>query len=167
MNLSEARRLFAYDRWANSRVATVVGELDEARRTAVLVSSYPSIIDTFAHLIGAEWVWLRRFQGESPAGFPDWLEAPSFDDLVRRLAAVEAERERLLESLGEPDLDRELAYRNLAGTPFRNRLGDLFVHVVNHSSYHRGQLTTLLRQVGATPIGTDYVQYCREEGAPA
>ncbi len=48
------------------------------------------------------------------------------------------------------------------GTPHRNRLLDLLLHVVNHSSYHRGQLTTMLRRVGATPVATDYVYFKRD-----
>ncbi|HUO84444.1 MAG TPA: DinB family protein, partial [Thermoanaerobaculia bacterium] len=84
-------------------------------------------------------------------------------DLKTRLAAVESERDDLLQSLTDDDLESSLNYRTLAGDAYESRLLDLLLHVVNHSTYHRGQLTTMLRQVGAKPPSSDYVFYLREQ----
>jgi uncharacterized damage-inducible protein DinB len=83
------------------------------------------------------------------------------EDLRARLARVEAERAAFLSGLTDEDLERPLAYRTLDGTAHTTRLLDLLLHVVNHSTYHRGQLTTLLRQAGGAPPATDYVVYTR------
>jgi len=164
MTVEEIRSLYAYNRWANARLLEVIAGLPEDRLTAAIPSSFPSILGTLAHIVAAEWVWLRRWRGENPTAFPDWLSAPSLGPVREKLAEVEVERAAFVASLSDQDLERPLDYETLAGDPFRNRLADLLVHVVNHSSYHRGQLTTMLRQVGATPVATDYVLYKRETG---
>lgn len=162
MSASEIRTLFEYNRWANARFVEVIATLGDDQLTASVESSFPSILGTLGHVVAAEWGWLRRWKGENPTAFPDWLKAPTLDGLRARLAEVEAEREDFLAPLDDEALSRPLDYRTLNGSPGRNRLVDLCRHVVNHSSYHRGQLTTLLRQVGAAPVSTDFIVFLRE-----
>jgi uncharacterized damage-inducible protein DinB len=161
MTLDDLHSLYAYNQWANARFFEAIEGLDETRRTAPLESSFPSVIATLGHIVGAEWIWLSRWQGTSPAGFPEWLQNPTLEDLRSRLTQVESDRTAFLAGLTEDDLQRPLAYKLLNGTASSTRLLDLLLHVVNHSTYHRGQVTTLLRQVGATPPATDYVVYTR------
>lgn len=162
MTLDHIRTLYAYDHWANARMLAAMRELPPDQLTRPLVSSFPSILATFAHLVGAEWVWLQRWRGISPANFPVWVTSPQLEDLAVTLAQVEAGREQFLADLTDADLDSTLDYHLLSGKAQSNRLADLLLHVVNHSTYHRGQLTTLLRQVGAPPPATDYVVFRRE-----
>lgn len=164
MKIEEIQSLFAYNCWANARLLRVIGSLHDEQLSAEIESSFPSILETIAHIVGAEWGWLRRWKGESPTALPDWLEDPSFEQLSARLADVESERDWFLASLTDEDLERELSYQTLDGTPHRDRLAALFLHLVNHSTYHRGQLTTMLRQVGGTPVATDLVLFERPEG---
>lgn len=162
MTLEHIRSLYAYNRWANARFFEVLATLDPSQLTLRLESSFPTILATLAHLIGAEWIWLRRWKGESPTEAPRFVAEPELPGLHAKLAEIDAERDRLLAALDEEDLAAPLSYRTMDGTPYRDRLGDLLVHVVNHSTYHRGQLTTLLRQVGATPPATDFVVFVRD-----
>lgn len=157
MNVEYFRRLFSYTEWANARMLEVVRGLSGEQFTRELVSSYPTIRDTLGHMIFAEWLWLQRWKGENPASRPDWTKQPSLETLDAQLREVERERAELLDSLTDEDVQRDLPYRSLAGDPLSAVLGDLMAHVVNHATYHRGQLTTMLRQVGATPPSTDFV----------
>jgi len=100
-------------------------------------------------------VWLRRWKGESPSAGPDWAASPSRETLRNKLREVETERSAFLASLSDSDLMQPITYRNLKGEEWRYLLGDLLLHLVNHSTYHRGQITTMLRQVGITPPSTD------------
>lgn len=161
MTADDVRALFDYNDWANGRLVEVLQTLDDETLRRPIVSSFPSLLATWGHMVGAEWVWLQRFRGTSPTAFPKWLEEPSLDDLNRRWEEVKTERRDLLSSLADDDLEHTLDYRNLGGKSFSNRLLDLCLHVTHHASYHRGQLTTMLRQVGAEPVSVDYVQYCR------
>lgn len=158
----QIRDLFAYDQWANARFAGVLAGLRDDQLTAHLKSSFPSLLGTFGHIVAAEWVWLCRWQGANPTTFPEWLASPRLEGLRAKLAEVEAERETLLRPLDDEGLQRPVDYKTFSGIAHRDRLADLCRHVVNHSSYHRGQLTTLLRQVGATAPVTDFIVFLRE-----
>lgn len=162
MTLQEARTHVAYNEWANARFVAALEALPEDQLSAHIESSFPSILLTLAHLVGAEWVWLRRWKGESPDSFPGWVTEPDFEDVQSMLADVEAERRAFLDSLQEWDLDQLIDYKTLSGNAYTTRLADLFLHLVNHSSYHRGQLTTMLRQVSAPPPATDFVLFKRK-----
>jgi uncharacterized damage-inducible protein DinB len=162
MTIDEARQLFDYGSWANARFFGVARGLTADQLEAPAAGSFPSIVGTLGHIVGAEWVWLRRWLGESPAGMPAWVAQPSLPDLEARLAAVEKERAALLASLEDRDLDRVVTYRTLSGQPFSDPLHELIRHVVNHSTYHRGQLVAQLRQIGQTPPGSDLLFYVRE-----
>jgi uncharacterized damage-inducible protein DinB len=157
MNVDEARRLFSYTEWANARFFDCARGLTEEQFTRHVPSSFPTIRDTLAHMVFADWLWLRRWKGENPTVRPEWTKEASLETLETRLREIERERTELLARLTDDELGRDFAYRNMAGDPFTNTLGDLMTHVVNHGTYHRGQLTTMLRQVGATPPATDFV----------
>jgi uncharacterized damage-inducible protein DinB len=128
-----------------------------------VASSFASVCGTLAHLVGAEWIWLRRWQGESPTTFPDWVATAALADLRSRLSAVEQEREALLAGMADADLDRPVSYRQLSGKAFSEPLGDLMRHVVNHSTYHRGQVATQFRQLGVKPPSTDLIVFLRRK----
>ncbi len=162
MRTSEARELFAYTAWANGLVFGAASELSEDQLRDAVASSFPSVAGTLAHIVGAEWVWLRRWVGESPGGYPDWVTRPVLAELKARLSAVESERETFLGGLSDGNLDRVVSYRTLRGQASSDPLGSLMRHVVNHSTYHRGQVATQLRQLGLKPPGTDLVIFLRQ-----
>jgi uncharacterized damage-inducible protein DinB len=88
-----------------------------------------------------------------------------FGDLRRRWAEVEGAQGAFVEGLSEADLDRVVSYRNTRGESFAQPLWMLLRHVVNHASYHRGQVVSQLREVGGSPTSTDFVLYQRLEDA--
>jgi uncharacterized damage-inducible protein DinB len=161
MSIDEARQLFAYGAWANDRVLAAAESLTEAQLVAAAASSFPSVAATLAHIVGAEWIWLRRWLGDNPAA-PEWTRGASLAELRRQLAVVEAERSSYLASLTDGGLEQVVSYRNLAGQAYSNRLCDLMRHVVNHSTHHRGQAIAQLRQFGVTPPNTDLITYLRQ-----
>ena len=161
MNINDVRRLFAYTEWANACIFSVVDDLTDEQYTRTIESSFPSIRATLAHIISVEWIWMRRWTGESPASPPGWASGAARDELRRRLSAVQAERTELLDSLNDDGLAAIVSYRSVKGDAFAYPLGEQMLHVANHSTYHRGQLTTMLRQAGATPPATDWLVFLR------
>ena len=157
MNVDYFRRLFSYTEWANARFLESARGLSGEQLTQHIPSSFPTIRDTLGHMVFAEWLWLQRWKGENPTTRPDWTKEPSLDTIETRLREVERERAELLATLTDDDVSRDFPYRNMAGEPYNAMLGEQMAHVVNHATYHRGQLTTMLRQVGATPPSTDLV----------
>lgn len=160
--VDEIRALFVYNRWANLRVLDAAAALDDERLRRDLGSSFPSVLATLAHIVASDWVWLRRWAGESPTGPPaDW-DLSGLEAVRSKWDEIEAERAGVLDALDDDALAREVAYRSTNGTPYTSRMDDMLRHVVNHATYHRGQVTTMLRQLGAAPVATDLIAYYRE-----
>lgn len=161
--MRELRRLYAFNRWANLRFLDAVERLSDEELGRDMKSSFPNVAATLVHLLGAEWVWLERWLGRSPVGFPDASKLNSVAEVRVRWDALWAEQRAFLDGLSDDDARRPVTYVNLAGNEFTQPLGDLLRHVVNHATYHRGQLTTLLRQLGHDAPSTDLVLYYRDE----
>ncbi len=162
MTIDEARELFGYGSWATALMISVAEALTREQIEAPATSSFPSIGATLAHIVGAEWLWLRRWQGESPPSMPIWTGTSTLPEIKAELATVEAERAAFLDRLTDADLEGVVSYRGFDGKTFAHPLGQLMRHVVNHSTYHRGQLATLLRQLGQAPPNTDFTRSLRE-----
>jgi uncharacterized damage-inducible protein DinB len=167
MTPENIRLLFAYDAWANARTRDACAKLSPEQFTRDLVSSFHSVRDTLAHIYGAQWIWLERFQGRSPGGLPAPADFPDLAALRARWSEVERDLLLYVGALKAPDLDRVLEYRTAKGATLSNPLWQSLQHLVNHGTYHRGQLTTLLRQLGGTPVSTDMIAFYRERAAQA
>lgn len=157
------RTLYAYNRWANHRIVGSAAELDAEQFIRDLASSYRSVRDTLRHILMAEWLWLMRWHGSSPmqSELPDFDKFATLDAIVDRWGEVEAEYELFIDTLTDARLRENLSYRNTRGEPFTQPLWHQMCHVPNHSSYHRGQITTMVRQLGATPAVTDFIVFLR------
>jgi uncharacterized damage-inducible protein DinB len=160
--VEELRELYAFNRWANEALLRAASRLTAEQLGRDLGSSFPSVLATLVHIAQADWVWLRRWHGESPTAPPPW-DTSTLDAVRQHWARVQDEREAFLSGLSDADVDRVIAYRNLAGEQLANPLWQLLRHVVNHATYHRGQVTTLLRQLGAETVATDLVRWYRLE----
>ncbi len=133
-------------------------------------SSFSSLRDTLWHLLVAEKVWLDRWVGRTPKTVPEAelyykevlgilarekLDTPAAFE--RPWHAVEHETRAYLNELREDALPRPLTYINHKGETWNYALWRTLVHVVNHQTYHRGQVSTLFRQLGADPPAVDFL----------
>jgi uncharacterized damage-inducible protein DinB len=158
-------RLLDYTEWANHRIVRAAARLEVDAYRRDLGASHGGVRGTLAHMLSAEWIWLERFKGNSPPKLIDEGEFPDVLALKERWSAVEAHRRAWFEGLKERTLHAPLQYRATDGRAFEAPLAELLQHVVNHSSYHRGQVTLLLRMLGARPVATDLVLFDRERTA--
>lgn len=161
----ELRELYAFNRWANARIRAVVATLTEDEYRRDLKNSFPSVRDTWLHIMASEWVWLARWLGTSPSGMPPEWQAYDREQVIQEWQALEAAQLAYVGKLTDADLDRRIQYINFAGQKFAQPLGHLMRHMVNHSTYHRGQITTMIRQLGRTAVSTDLVLFFREQDA--
>ena len=163
MTLPELRVLLDYHYWARDRMLTAVAALAPESFTRDLGSSFRSIRDTLVHLYSAEWAWYSRWQGASPTALLPVDEFPDVESIRRRWIDHEVKMRAFLEGLGDEGVDRVIEYTLLDGRPGRSIFWHMLQHVVNHGSYHRGQITTMLRQLGASaPKSTDMIVFHRE-----
>ena len=167
MVLGDLQRLLKFNEWANARVFEEVEKLTPEQQTKDLGSSFPSVALTAAHLVAAEWIWLKRWISDgSPIPFPDWAKSIDIAHLRLQLSEVEQERAVFMAGLAEEDIFALRHFRLLNGTEDKQPLDVMVTHVVNHSTYHRGQIATMFRQLGLKPTGTDFIVFAREGSRP-
>ncbi|MBK5284491.1 MAG: DinB family protein [Bacteroidia bacterium] len=151
-----------YNLWANKRVCDFLAEVEEEKLDREIVSSFTSLRKTIFHAYGAEALWLKRLGGESPSAFPSY-ESKSNSETLQLLIETSQHIIAYVESRSEEQLMEMLSYKNIAGESFTSCIRDIIQHVVNHGTFHRGQVITMLRQVGYTELfPTDYIAFCRE-----
>ena len=165
MSPEEIGTLYDYNAWANHRQLRAASKLSAELFLKPMGSSFGSIRDTLAHIYGAEWVWLERFEGRSPSSLPDPAQLKDLGSLQERWLEFEPRLLNFVRSLTQADLDRVMEYKTLRFGIYKNPLWQSMQHLVNHGTYHRGQVTTLLRQLGAEPILTDLMHFYRERSA--
>jgi uncharacterized damage-inducible protein DinB len=167
MSPEEMRQLYDYNAWANHRSLEAASALTPEQFTHALGSSFSSVRDTLAHIYGGEWIWLERFQGRSHSSLPEANQFADFAGLQKTWLEHEARLLAFVRGLTQADLDRVLEYKTLNFGVYRNPLWQSMQHLVNHGSYHRGQVTTMLRQLGAKPLSTDLMHFYRAHATAA
>ena len=140
MQLGEARFLLAFNRWANAQILGAVETLPPADFSRDLQSSFPSVRDTLVHVLWAESLWLERCRGRSPMTVLDPLIFPTVDAIRSPWCLVDEGLLALVSQADGADLGRVVAYTNRKGEEWRYALKDVLRHLVNHSTFHRGQV---------------------------
>jgi uncharacterized damage-inducible protein DinB len=151
MTLADLQTLLDYHYWARDRLLDALEVLTPDEFTRDLGSSFRSIRDTLAHTYAAEWAWYERWQGRSPTALLPSDQFPDLASIRQTWTAHEAKVRSYVAGLGAEGITRIVDYTLLSGQPGSTPIWQMLQHVVNHASYHRGQITTMLRQIGAQP----------------
>ena len=161
VSVSTLRELFDYNYWARDRQLEACAALTEEQFLRPMGNSFSSVRDTLAHLVAVEWVWLERWLGRSPTklggGEYSAETFPTLGTVRERWRTVEGNMRSYLSGLQDSALERPLSYTNFKGERWTYPLWQTLVHVVNHQTYHRGQITTLLRQLGTSAPAIDFL----------
>ena len=171
MNLNYIKHLFDYTEWANHLAMDAAARLPDENLRREVGISHKSIFGTLLHMAGAEWIWLERWNGRSPAKDVAWSgwTAESCGDLVgleERWKELVGQRSRFVSELDDARLFADLPFKLLNGDSSSLRLVDQMQHVVNHATLHRGQVVGMIRQLGFEPPATDLIFYLRREISP-
>lgn len=152
--LALIRQLWQHKAWADAELERGLGTAGDTHTAAWR---------EYAHMLGADEVWLSRIQARTPRA-PVWPDIPNADVLAL-CETIRHDYHALLAELGEQDVQRVISYCNSHGQPFDTPLGDILVHVALHAQYHRGKVNLLLRQQQAEPAPGDFISFVR--GVPA
>ncbi len=164
MTYKDLENLLDYSYWARDRLLDAVDALTLEQFTRPLGSSFSSVRDTIAHICGAESIWLARWRGEQFSGFPAPDRISNAADARREWTEIESGARAFLRNLDPDALERSVEFTDLRGNAQSDLLWQTVQHVVNHASYHRGQVTTMLRQLGAQPPKSmDLIAFYREK----
>jgi uncharacterized damage-inducible protein DinB len=169
MTKDDIQLLYEYDRWANNRVLDAVSTLSAEEFTRDLGGSFRSVRDTVLHIVSSEWAWLIYWKEPSPSSafltdlWPrsDVLFHPNaFADFAAvrlKWAEVEGEQVEFVNRVTDESLRRMLPVCETQIT-----LAHLMQHLANHSTYHRGQVALMMRQLAAKPLATDFAMFLME-----
>lgn len=167
MNLENIRLLYDFNAWANNRTLEACTALSPEQFRRDLGSSFKSVRDTLAHIYGAEWIWMERWHGRIPSTMPAAADFPDLETVRRRFAEMDRNLVDYVASLNADDVQRVMSYKSMAGAPSAQPLWQMLQHLANHGTYHRGQIATMLRQLGAKASSTDLIGFYRERAAQA
>ena len=171
MDVADIKNLFAYTEWANDCAVEAASKLPDESLRRDFGISHKSIFGTLLHMAGAEWIWLERWHGRSPAKAEAWSmwtteSCADLAELKRRWANVVQRRADFVEVVDDSKLAADLDFKLLSGDATSMRLVDQMHHVANHATLHRGQVVGMIRQLGLDPPSTDLIFYLRREISP-
>lgn len=158
------KQLYDYHYWATGIVLQVTEQLTpEQLSQSRQEFGWGSVQGILTHTYNAEWIWLRRWQGDSPAAFPE-MDAPfQVAELRRRWSIQEGELRAFLGSQTQESLQRQVFYTTTRGQAHHQPLTGLLAHVVNHASEHRAELAAIFTQLGIPHRETEMNQYFIEQ----
>ena len=161
MKLQEILDLFQFDEWAAGRTLESVSSVPEAKYLEDLKSSHGGMHGTLVHIYTSSLIWLQRWQGNTLPGPVTRVEIPNLESLKSHCREYRDRLGAYLANLDEEALNRPFSYSDLKGNRQSEPLFQQMQHLVNHASYHRGQVVTMLRQIGSKPTGTDLITFYR------
>jgi uncharacterized damage-inducible protein DinB len=162
--------LYEYNAWANERVIGALLALPGEDYVRDMGGGWPSVRATFVHIAGATDAWAERFAGRDAMRLTTVEELPALEDAVGRLHEAQRKHDAHLKTLTPEKTAAAFSWKNLKGELKTAPLWAVLRHVVNHQTYHRGQISSMLRRLGAKPVSTDMVVWgivIHEAGMPA
>ena len=149
--------LYAFNAWANARVVEALQTIPENDYEKEQGGGWPSLRATLVHIAGATDAWAERFAGRDAMHLPTPAELPTLDDAVRVLLAAQDKHAALLPAYDAARLAAPFSWKNLKCEEKTAPFWVVVRHVVNHQTYHRGQISSMLRRLGHAPKATDMV----------
>ena len=162
MTLQETKMLTAYSAWATNRIFEALEKLSAEETTRDLKSSHRSIHGTLTHLVGAEKMWLSRMAGTPDKAMITPADVPTVADVKSTWEQTGFAMARFLGAMTDKKLQETFSFPTSSGGQFTYRFSEALQHVVNHATFHRGQVVGLMRQMGHTPPDTGLTVFIRE-----
>lgn len=163
MTLNDINLLYEFNYWAKGRMLGAVDSLSEELLYNDLKTSFGNLHGTLVHICAAEDVWLQRFTGTASPKFLKVADLPDYASVKSKWGEVEKSMLTYIHSLTEEQLQQKSTFLVIKGEPVSNVLWQALQHLVNHGTYHRGQITSMIRQLGGTPANTDLIGFYRQK----
>lgn len=159
------RRWFDYEKDAHAKTLASLLAVPEEKRAA---PEFRRAVDLVAHVLGARWFWLAQLGATPERRVKFFSKEFPLADLPTRISETEAAWSRYLEGLTGGELARSVEWGPAEGPRFANTVEEVLIQLFGHSTYHRGQVGLLLRQIGCQPPATEFLHFARRPagGAP-
>ena len=153
--------MFHHHKWATQKLLNHVGSQKTSIFHKEAKNSFPSISETYSHVISVDYLWFKRLTGIEK---PEWkqFDVSSVESTQKAFAVLHEEMEQFFTSLTKEQWKETLNFTNLKGDPFSNKREEMFFTFINHASYHRGQVTSFLREFDLEGVPVDFIYYAKE-----
>jgi uncharacterized damage-inducible protein DinB len=162
MNKQDIQLLFKYNQWANARIFKAASAVTLEQFLAPASYPHGGLRSTLTHAMFAEWVWRKRWEGESPANRFKPEDFPTFTSLHTRWLEEEALLMKFVHAQTDDDLNEAFQYQTMDGQARENVLWQAMAHVVNHGTQHRSEAAAMLTEMGHSPGDVDMILFLRE-----
>jgi uncharacterized damage-inducible protein DinB len=153
----------AYNTWANKRILEAASQLSDEQVNEEIVCSFPSVYKTVMHLMEVENVWWERLQLVEKATPSGWFTG-DFKELSKKLLQLSQQWEDWIRDANDANITHVFAYYNFSKEYFKQPVYEMLLHLFNHQTFHRGQLISMFRQLGADKIPpTDFIVFARSK----
>jgi len=156
--MDELLSLLDYTAWATTRLLDAALALTTEELNRDLGSSHGGVSGTLEHLYGADVIWTARLCARPAIHFSDLPALPPLTTLKVQWLALQEGRRDFAAGM-KPN--ESVVYANLNGEAQVGSVGEIVRHIVNHGTYHRGQVATLMRQLGYAAPNTDLIAFSR------
>ncbi len=161
--MDQHRALTQYNVWANSRLLDLIGSHPAEYIDREMPGSFPTLRLTWYHIWDAETIWLKRLKGHSPDSWPSRDLPADFVGFEPYLLQTSEELRDLVCSQEPGWFSARCVYRTLDGKTHQTPNGVVVQHVTNHSTFHRGQVLTIMRHLGWSDFpSTDFIRWHRD-----
>ena len=159
--------MYRYNAWANARVLEAAAKLTPQQLVEPRGASFDSVRDTLVHTLGAQWLYLERWNGRSPKAMPEAAAFPDLASIRTRWTDVERDTAAFVARLDDAKAVAPIEYTNFQGERWTSPLWQQMLHQVNHATQHRSEAAMILTAFGHSPGWLDFLYFIDLEGSGA
>ena len=163
MDRDHVARLWSFHHWATDKAFDALAPVTAAELDRQWGGSFGTGRALLRHVVGVERLWIERLGGKTPRTAPEFPATHGGREFRDEWHKIKADQKRYIDGLAQAQLEKDLTYVNIKGETWTYPLRDILFHCVNHGTYHRGQISQLLRDLGKDAPGTDFVVYLQTE----
>ena len=160
---NEYLELVLYNIWSNRRVLDASKKLDKSQFTRNLGGSFPSVWSLLVHLLSSDFIWLQRWKGVPLVEVPIIWKLDNVKSICTAWNEIDKEKLSFFKNNAPIDPTQEIRIRTAKNEEFSMPFGRTVLHMVNHATYHRGQIAYMFRQLNQKPVSTDLYLYYKEK----
>ncbi|NOH03505.1 MAG: hypothetical protein HND47_16850 [Chloroflexi bacterium] len=161
MNKNDIQLLYQYNQWANEKILDAASDLTPEQFLADAAYPHGGLRGTLTHILFAEWLWRKRWEGESPTVWIKPEDFPTFESLHTRLQEEDQALSEFAAGVTDEQLNSVIQYKTTRGDPKEDTLWHLMAHLVNHGTQHRAEAAVMLTAFGRSPGDIDLIVHLR------